>query len=244
MNSGQALPVENNIQQQQVYGSAGNNQQPQPQWAQHQQPQPGQSYDPAAKPPNDTYNYNQQGGGAAPQNIYATTGYQQQPMYYQHGQYGGPSYPPSANFRADLFGCFNDCSSCLEGWLCGYCQVAAQYNMVVNNQSDVDWPVCLGAYWLDVCCGGSGLALCLLNMMVRAKIRARYNIQPAGKEVEDCCISCYCRCCATTQQYHELTSRGSWPGGILVAPPVVQGGQMGSGPVHHKQQQAPLLSKQ
>ena len=251
---GSAPPPQQQQQQQAPWhGNVPPPQNYQPQHQQHQPPAPGQ-YDPAAKPQQQQQQ--QHPGG----NIYAQPAHQtnqncqphpgQQQHHYQHQPQhapyvaGGPGtnaygYPPSADFQAELCGCFNDCSACLEGWLCAYCQVAAQFNKVEHGESDVYWPACLGAYCLDVCCGWSGVALCILNMMVRSKIRSKYNIQPAGQEIYDCCVSCYCRCCAITQQYHELTARGAWPGGILVQPPTVMTGQMGA-PVT---QATPLVDK-
>ena len=118
-----------------------------------------------------------------------------------------------------MFGCFEDCDACLEGWLCGYCQVASQFNKLEKNVADVDWVVCGAMGGLDYCCGFSGIALCIGTMIVRGKIRARYNINPGGSECEDCCAACCCTCCSIIQQHREMKTRGYWPGAICGGPP-------------------------
>eukprot|EP00656_Telonema_subtile_P010970 TRINITY_DN15366_c0_g1_i1.p2 TRINITY_DN15366_c0_g1~~TRINITY_DN15366_c0_g1_i1.p2 ORF type:complete len:221 (-),score=20.26 TRINITY_DN15366_c0_g1_i1:12-674(-) len=151
--------------------------------------------------------------------------YQQQPYQQQHQFAGRPAgtngqgFPHAADFQHEIFGCFEDCDVCLEGWLCGYCQVASQYNKLEKNVADVDWVVCGAMGGLDYCCGFSGIALCIGTMIVRGKIRARYNINPGGSECEDCCAACCCTCCSIVQQHREMKSRGYWPGGICAGPP-------------------------
>ena len=162
-----------------------------------------------------------------------------QPYQIPTGGYGsGVGIPPVANdFQHDLFGCFQDMSACLEGWCCGYCQVASQYNRVEHNEADVYWPMCLGMAGLDYCCGFSGIALCIGNMITREKLRRRYNIGNGSSGCEDCCVSVFCTCCAVIQQHREMTTRGEWPGGILVSPPLPprQDLQMGVVSPHHQQ---------
>lgn len=184
---------------------------------------------------NNNGNYNNDNIYAQQPAQYAQGGVPQQNIYGQPAQ---PAYPLAHSFQRDIFGCFSEVDSCLEGYCCSYCQASAQYNKLEHGEADVHWLACLAAFGLDHCCGWGGVALCVLNFMNRQKIRQRFNIEPKGQEIEDLLLSCCCRCCAVTQQYHEMKLRGAWPGGIIVKPPVM--GPMGTeAPI----QGTPLINK-
>ena len=139
---------------------------------------------------------------------------------------GGVRHPigiaHAIDFQHDAFSCFEDVTVCLEGWLCGYCQVSSQYNYVNHGKADVHWPICVGMAGLDFCCGLSGIALCVGTMLTREKIRERYHIEYESSDCDDCCVSVFCTPCAIVQQYREMTTRGEWPGGILVNRPALE----------------------
>ncbi|KHN94760.1 putative protein family Cys-rich [Metarhizium album ARSEF 1941] len=60
---------------------------------------------------------------------------------------------------------------------------------------------------------------CLYNVAKRAQIRKRYNIE--GGTCGDCCTSCWCMCCALTQQENEVKSREALRGAYQAQPPMM-----------------------
>ena len=160
------------------------------------------------------------GGAAADQNIYAQPGHPSTPP---NGQGGVAPVGPfvaaaAADFRFGLFDCFDDLTSVPEVYLCSYCQVASQCNRIENGVPDVHWGFCCVVCCLDVL--SDGMALRLGNLYVRGVIRKRYQIGYESNGCSDCCVSFFCTPCAIVQQYREMTSRGEWPGGILVNAPL------------------------
>ena len=201
------------------------------------QPQQQGIYQQQGYPPQQQQGYPpQQQQGFPPQQQQGYPPQQQQGFPPQQGIYqGGAPMAPNGGFQqhapppkpqhADdfMFGlcsCFENCSACMEGFCCTYCQIGAQFNRTEHNNTGTYVPVCCGMIFLDCCCGFAGMAQCVGNMMVRGKIRSRYNIEQSC--CNDCFVSMFCRWCASTQQYQELVFRGAWPGGVCTGTPPPQ----------------------
>jgi len=60
-------------------------------------------------------------------------------------------------------------------------------------------------------------------------IRARYGLQE--DPCNDCCATCFCPCCAITQDWREMVSRGPPPKMTMGSPVVVQQGYPATQPV-------------
>lgn len=160
---------------------------------------------------------------------YPATSYQQQGVVYQQAPtaivYQQPAVmvtttmPVVANndWSTGLFDMTNpDCSMCIEGWLCGYCQMGYQYQRIRSNVIGMDAAVCAGALCCDAFCTG-GLVRMGLTWSIRSSIQMRYGIR------QDCCndfcaVFC-CNPCALCQQHREMSMHGEYPGGVLTNVP-------------------------
>uniref|UniRef100_A0A0A9XK78 Cell number regulator 4 n=1 Tax=Lygus hesperus TaxID=30085 RepID=A0A0A9XK78_LYGHE len=103
--------------------------------------------------------------------------------------------------------------SCLESYICSYCQLSRQFNMLYNNEPAVHFPICLLVSFLDSTV--TNVVGCLFLLTLRQNIRKRFGIR--GSTLQDVCVSCWCAPCALQQQLLELTSLGMFPGACFYA---------------------------
>lgn len=123
-------------------------------------------------------------------------------------------------WRSSVFSCFSDPQSAMDNLLCCYCNLSSQANMLLNNKRGVHFPLCLGMACVDYFCFAgmcSCVSFCVVNIMVRQAIRHRYHLKTGiGNMAMDFLMGTCCAVCALCQQHREMSSRGHWPGCILV----------------------------
>ncbi|CAG9335840.1 unnamed protein product [Blepharisma stoltei] len=100
-----------------------------------------------------------------------------------------------ADFDEPLCGCLQDMFSCLIVFCvpCGGICIQA-YSVDKATSSGMVCP------FLWSCCLG-----CIGSAVNRGQIRQKYHIE--GSFIMDCLISCFCGCCAATQEYREVMNR-------------------------------------
>eukprot|EP00013_Stygamoeba_regulata_P013702 CAMPEP_0177683136 /NCGR_PEP_ID=MMETSP0447-20121125/31628_1 /TAXON_ID=0 /ORGANISM="Stygamoeba regulata, Strain BSH-02190019" /LENGTH=348 /DNA_ID=CAMNT_0019192679 /DNA_START=239 /DNA_END=1285 /DNA_ORIENTATION=- len=109
-----------------------------------------------------------------------------------------------SRFNEGLFDCVNDPTSCCLAATCctGSVIGAVAHELHGHNACAV------GCLWSLLQC----FTLCgnaFLGAYYRSHLRARYNIP--GNIINDCLLHTVCPCCAVTQEYREMRSRGSPP---------------------------------
>jgi Cys-rich protein (TIGR01571 family) len=130
---------------------------------------------------------------------------------------GGVIVASLSNWSTGLFQCRDEFSTFVEGVFCPYCQLSRQYNTLTTTQTDIDPATCLGAMGADAMASaiiGFGLGSFMFTYIMRNRLRQRYTI--AGDELEDMCISAFCRPCSVAQTHREMSRRGEWPNGTCV----------------------------
>ncbi|XP_006823001.1 placenta-specific gene 8 protein-like [Saccoglossus kowalevskii] len=91
-------------------------------------------------------------------------------------EYGG--------WSTGLFGCFEDCESCMAAFCC-----FGIYRCFLANK--------LGESFMYPCCACFPTDLMVLRMKVRTMNRIN------GSALEDCCVSSYCSACVAAQLSRE-----------------------------------------
>ena len=119
---------------------------------------------------------------------------QQQGQHVQQGQVVGV-VPQTAQWMTGFCDWYTDITSCLDAYLCCWCQNARQYNVMKTGSNDIDVGVCLGACCVDWCCGGIGTPI--LSYMNRDAVRTRFGIEGGG--CEDCCAALFCQICVISR---------------------------------------------
>lgn len=98
------------------------------------------------------------------------------------------------DFNEPLCGCFKDINSCLLVTFvpCGLCYLQAK---AVDNVTHDGMAVpCMLIYF----------AGCLGAAVNRGKVREAFGYN--GSFCGDCCLHCFCSCCAVLQEYREVTN--------------------------------------
>ncbi|PAN06699.1 hypothetical protein GQ55_1G276400 [Panicum hallii var. hallii] len=108
---------------------------------------------------------------------------------------------PVAAWSTGLCNCFDDCGNCCVTCLCP-CITFGQIAEIIDRGS--------------TSCGTSGALYalimlltgcqCVFSCFYRAKMRAQYGLRESP--CADCCVHCFCECCALCQEYRELKKRG------------------------------------
>ena len=100
------------------------------------------------------------------------------------------------DFNEPLFGCFKDIPLCLIASCvpCGLCYLQAKAVDTVTNDG-MAIP-CLLIYF----------AGCLGAAVNRGKVREVLKYD--GSFCGDCCLHCFCSCCAVLQEYREVQTWG------------------------------------
>lgn len=96
------------------------------------------------------------------------------------------------HWNEKLFGCFDDCGSCLIACLVP-CGIPFLHISAVSKATGEG---CCSPYCMIFCLGMIGYAI------NRGKIRMKLDIE--GSCISDCCTWVYCPLCAATQEYREV----------------------------------------
>ena len=157
---------------------------------------------------------------AAPQTVYGQNPVSEQPQqaqapqqpYQQPQQTQQVTYQPYqrqdlarvSDWSVGLFDCFDDFGLCLDASCCNICQQSRLHDSVLNGRQD--------SFNGAVCCG---LLCCPWAHMfhlwyLRNAVRGHLGLK--GNAVGDCCVSMFCRPCATCQAHKQVKAYGMNPG--------------------------------
>ncbi|KAL5715927.1 hypothetical protein ACHQM5_017683 [Ranunculus cassubicifolius] len=134
------------------------------------------------------------------------------PVYPQNfpGQNQGPRTP--GEWSTGLCGCSKDSSNCCITCCCP-CVTFGQIAEVVDKGST---PCVVGGVIYGLILAFIGCP-CIYSCGYRTKIRNLYSIKE--DPCTDCCVHCWCECCAVCQEFRELRIRGvdpliGWQGNV------------------------------
>ncbi|CAF0762228.1 unnamed protein product [Adineta steineri] len=120
---------------------------------------------------------------------------QYQPRAQQFAVTNQPQYQPQVRpfhdlnneWTVGLCECCNNCGQCCYAYFCWCCFVG-------SLAKDIDESMCS-------CC-------CLMNVLAVYRMKVRAVLKIRGDSCSDCCVVCWCPCCAALQMRNELKNRG------------------------------------
>ena len=109
----------------------------------------------------------------------------------------------TSTFNTGLFDCTKDVNQCVDTACCAPCAASRQLMAIEGNTDTLSVPHCVAASCFGVC----------VNIMIRMKVVEKYQIEE-GMPITVCTV-CICGGCSLCQTHRELSSRNSWPGGMV-----------------------------
>eukprot|EP00760_Papus_ankaliazontas_P031539 PhM_4_TR5329/c0_g1_i1/m.21796 len=118
---------------------------------------------------------------------------------------------PKATYKTGVCDCHEDSiPALLDGLCCAPCILGHQYHFLTTQNRGMNLPICLVS-----CCGGMICGHVIASLLVRNKLKERYNIDD-GTPASECIGAVCCTPCQVCHTTREMTTRGDFPGGVLM----------------------------
>lgn len=124
-----------------------------------------------------------------------------------------PRSLPAETWNTGLCDCMDDANSCMEVGFCGYIALGYTYNKLTTGITAWQPAMCIGPFIVDLLLKGAAYAFAMVVM--RQKLRQRFNLDPESHPLSECLKGFCCVGCTHCQIQRELTIRGYFPGGMI-----------------------------
>ncbi|XP_060669973.1 cell number regulator 2-like [Ziziphus jujuba] len=108
---------------------------------------------------------------------------------------------PRGQWTTGLCGCCEEPCNCLTTCCCPFITFGQKAEILDGGKTS-----CCAAGFIYFILGSCA---CLYSHTYRAKLRGLYSLPE--EPCSDCCVHCWCACCANCQEYREFKNRGVDP---------------------------------